>query len=280
VACCLIWGSTFLAIKIGNASVPALWAASIRLALAGALLLVVIRAIGQKLPTRAALVVTLQYGILVFGVNFPLLYWGERVVPSGLAAVFYATIPISTALLARAYGIERLTATKVVAAMVAFAGVAVIFSGELSATVPAAPLLAVFVAASVSALAGVLLKRGPRQPALGVNAIGCLVGLPLCLAASFATGEPHALPSTAAAWLPILYLTLAGSMGGFVLYAWLVNHWPLTRISFIAVVVPVVAVVLGALVEHERLSGLAMVGSALVLGGLLIEILGERAKRA
>lgn len=280
MACCLIWGSTFLAIKIGNASVPALWAASIRLALAGALLLLIIRALGQKLPTRAALVAALQYGVLVFGVNFPLLYWGERVVPSGLAAVFYATIPISTALLARAWGIERLTATKVIAAVVAFAGVAVIFSGELSATLPAVPLLAVFVAASVSAVAGVLLKRGPRQPALGVNAIGCLVGLPLCLGASFATGEPHALPATAAAWIPIVYLTLAGSLGGFVLYAWLVNHWPLTRISFIAVVVPVVAVVLGALVDHERLSGLALAGSALVLGGLLIEILGERVKRA
>jgi len=242
--------------------------------------MIVIRAVRQKVPTGQALKVTLQYGVLVFGANFALLYWGERVVPSGLAAVFYATIPITTALLTRAFGIERLTATKVIAAVVAFGGVALIFSGQLSATVPAVPLLAVFVAASLSALAGVLLKRGPRQSALGVNAIGALVGLPICLAASFATGESHALPATAGGWIPIVYLALFGSMGGFVLYAWLVNHWPLTRISFIAVVVPVVAMLLGTVVKHEQLGPLALAGSALVVVGLLIEILGERVKRA
>lgn len=279
IGCCLIWGSTFLVISIGNESVPPAWAASLRLALAAMLLTVVVRAIGQKLPSGAARRAAIQFGVLNFGLNFVLLYWGERVVPSGLAAVFYATIPISTALFTRAFGLERLTAVKLAAAAIAFAGVAVIFSGELGiGAAPPLPLVAVFVAATLAALSGVMLKRGPRQPPFGANAVGAMAGLPVCLAASFLLREPHAVPASTAAWFPVLYLTLAGSMGGFVLYAWLVNHWPLTRISFISVVVPVVAMILGAVVRHERVSGVALGGAALVLAGLLLEILGDRPK--
>jgi drug/metabolite transporter (DMT)-like permease len=256
--------------------VPAVWAAAIRLALAAVLLTAVALAIGQRLPTGAARRAAIQFGVLNFGINFPLLYWGEREIPSGLAAVFYATIPITTALFTRAFGLERLSWRKMVAALIAFAGVAVIFSGELDGRARWAPMLAVLLSATVASLSGIFLKRGPRQPPLGANAVGAMAGFPVCLAASFLLGEPHALPDTARAWFPILYLTIAGSLGAYVLYAWLVNAWPLSRVSFVAVVVPVVALVIGAIAAGEQLSALAWGGSVLVLVGLLLAIRPER----
>ena len=73
----------------------------------------------------------LGYGLLQFGVNFALLYWGEKSFPSGLSAVFYATVPLTTALMTGACGVERLTRAKLAGAGLAFVGVAMIFSGRI-----------------------------------------------------------------------------------------------------------------------------------------------------
>ena len=119
-ACSAIWGSTFLVISIGNDALAPVWAATLRLALAALLLGGVTLARRQALPRGAALRAALGYGVAQFGVNLPLLYWGEKVVPSGLSAVVYATIPLSSALITRAFRMERLTPAKVAGAVVAF----------------------------------------------------------------------------------------------------------------------------------------------------------------
>src|SRR6267143_1618794 len=155
VGCCLIWGSTFLAIRIGNEAVPPVWAATLRLALAAPLLTGLVPVTRQSFPRGPALRGALLFGIFNFGVNLSLLYWGERVVPSGIAAVLYATVPLSTALLAAALGVERLAPRKLGAAALAIVGVAVIFAGELRLDVPVAGLIAVFLAATAAALSSV-----------------------------------------------------------------------------------------------------------------------------
>ncbi len=279
IGCAAIWGSTFLVISIGNESVPPMWAASIRLALAGILLTILAFATGTGLPRGAALTAAAQFGFLNFGLSFCLLYWGETAVPSGLTAVIYGIIPLATALFARMFGLERLNALKIGAALVAFAGVVAIFSGQLQAAVPPAPMFAVVIAAISAALSGIMLKRGPRQAPFGANAIACMVGLPVCLAGSFLSGEAHVIPTTMAAWAPILYLTVAGSVVAFVLYAWLVNRWIVSRISFIAVIVPIVALALGTLVRHERFPAASLLGAGMVFAGLALGIAADRLKR-
>ncbi len=266
----LIWGSTFLAISVGNDAVPAIWAATLRLGLAALILGAILAATGQRLPRGAALTAAAGYGFLVLGLNFALLYWGEKTVPSGITAVVYATIPLTTALFARAIGIEQLNTRKLGGAVVALAGVAMIFSSELGTHADALPLIAILIGAVLAALGGVVLKRGPKQSAIGANAVGSAVGCLVCFALSFAAGEPHELPRTTSAFLPILYLTLAGSVGAFVLYAWLIKHWSATRASLSAVVVPVIAVALGALVRNEPLTLTSLFGSSLVLSGVVI----------
>lgn len=276
-ACGAIWGSTFLAISIGNDTLMPIWAATLRLILATALLGLWGRLRGDPLPRGAALRAAVGYGICQFGINFPLLYWGEKLVPSGLSAVFYATIPLSSALITRALGMERLTAPKLIGAIIAFAGVAVLFSASFRGHVALVGLLAIFTAATVAGFGTVLLKRGPRQSPITANAVGCAAGTVMAAAISFLAGETHALPATPGAVLPLLYLTVAGSLGAFVIMSWLVNHWPVTRASYVSVIVPVIALGLGSLVHHEPLTLTSLAGTGLVLAGLLLGMRGAAA---
>jgi drug/metabolite transporter (DMT)-like permease len=275
-ACSAIWGSTFLVISIGNDALAPVWAATLRLVVAAVLLAGVTAARGHTLPRGAALRAALGYGVAQFGVNLPLLYWGERVVPSGLAAVVYATLPLSSALIARAFGLERLTPAKVLGAVVALGGVAVLFSSALRAHAPPLGLAAIFVGATSAGLGTVLLKRGPRQDPFGANAVGCAVGAPIAAAFSLALREPHALPTTLASAWPLLYLTVGGSVGAYVIMAWLVGRWSVTRTAYVTVIVPVIALCLGAVVRHERLASASLGGAALILAGLLLGMRPER----
>jgi len=273
--CCAIWGSTFLFISIGNDELAPVWAAALRLACASIILFALSRWTGQKLPSGPGLWPAIGYGALQFGLNFPLLYWGEKTVPSGIAAVLFATIPLSSAIFARLFGIERLQPLKLLGALIAIGGVAVIGgpSGNPTEWMGVFAVLAAVVAAS---LGTTLLKMGPRPAPFATNALGSLVGLPICLAISRALGESWTIPHSTSAWISIGYLTLAGSVGAFVLMTWLLHHWPVTRVAFISVVTPIVAMLLGALVRHEPLTLASLGGSALVLAGLGCALAGDR----
>ena len=276
LGCCLIWGSTFLVIQLGNEAMPPFWAASVRLAIALTLLLILLRIFRVPFPRGEGLRAAGAFGFLNFGLSFVLLYWGETRVPSGLTAVIYATIPLTTSLFARALGLERLSKWKLIASIVALPGVAMIFAEQTRGELGALHLFAIFLAATCASLSGVMLKRGPRQHPLAANAAGAAAGLPVCMAVSFLAGEPHPVPRSWAALGPLLYLSTAGSIGAFGLYAWLVNRWPVSRISFIALVVPVVALLLGAAVRHERLTSIQAIGSLLVVAGVALAILTDR----
>jgi drug/metabolite transporter (DMT)-like permease len=276
-ACGAIWGSTFLVISIGNDALAPVWAATLRLALAAVLLMAWTRVRGTALPRGAALRAALGYGVTQFGVNLPLLYWGEMRVPSGLSAVVYATIPLTSALMTRALGMERLTPGKILGAVVAFGGVALLFSSSLSARVSPLGMGAIFVGATAASLGTVIFKRGPRQDPFGANAVGCAVGAPIAAAFSFALGEAHGLPTTFDAAWPLVYLTVGGSLGAYVIMSWLVNRWSVTRTAYVTVIVPVIAIALGAVVRHEHLAPSSLAGAAFVLAGLLLGMRPERA---
>ncbi len=274
-ACGMIWGSTFLVIRVGNDALPALWACTLRLALASVLLSLILGATRQEWPKGPALKAAAFYGFWEFGVSLPLLYWGERVVPSGLAAVLYAICPIAAMFEARILGMEKLDPRRLGAAALAFAGVVVIFWGELADGGSPAGLASIFLAAIAAPLAGLLLQRGPQQSAVGANAVGALAGLPFALLASFVLGEPHPLPATSREIFPVAYLAVAGSVGAFVIFAWLLRHWKATSATFLGVVVPVIAVVLGALARHEPFTAGSLAGGVIVLAGVILALRSE-----
>ena len=273
---CLIWGTTFLAIRIGNEAVPPLWGATIRLILAALLNALVAALTHARWPRGAALRGIALFGFLNLGVNFALLYWGEQTVPSGIAATLYATTPLSTGIFASMLGVHALDRRRMVAAVVGLAGVAVIFSGELKLGAPAPALLGVFSGATCAALAGVILKKVPTHSAFVVNAVGASIGAVICFLASLALGESHALPRTIGGWGPIIYLATAGNLGAYVLYTWLVGQWKVTRVTVAALIIPVIAVIVGAIVRGEAPAPVTYLGGALVLGGVAVTLFTGR----
>src|SRR5665213_746346 len=95
IACGVIWSSTFLAIRVGDEALPAFWGCFLRLVVASVVLILLLVITKQPCPKGDGLVAAFWFGFFEFGVGFPLLYWGEKVVPSGLAAVLYAICPIT-----------------------------------------------------------------------------------------------------------------------------------------------------------------------------------------
>lgn len=270
--CALIWGSTFLAIRIGNDALPALWACALRLILAAILLNGILVASGQRWPKGKALEAALWYGFLEFAVSLPLLYWAEKAISSGLAAIVYAISPVVAMIGSRAMGMEELSPKRLAAAVAAFAGVAVIFWGELAGKGSVAGLIAVAIAASCGSMAAVLLRRGPAQSALGANAVGSTLAVPFSLVATLSLESSHPMPFTFARAFPVLYLAVASSGLAFGLFAWLLGKWQATTVAFLGVIVPVIAVALGAMVRSERFHVGMLAGAAIVIVSVVVAI--------
>lgn len=273
---CLIWGTTFLVIRIGNEAVAPLWAATLRLMIATILNAIVALATRARWPRGEDLRGIALFGFLNLGVNFALLYWGEQTVPSGIAAVFYATSPLTTAVFAWMLGVHRLERVKIFAALVGFAGVVLISSGEFQQGAPAPALLAIFTAATVSSLAAVILKKIPPHSTFVVNGIGAAIGAAVCFLGSSMLGEPHVLPRTFSGWGPIVYLAVVGNLGAYVLYVWLVTQWKVTSVHIGALIIPVIAVIVGAIARGESPAPVSYLGAALVLAGAAVALFAGR----
>ncbi len=153
VTCCLIWGSTFLFIRAGNETLPPLFAAALRMGLASVVLVALMAATRTAWPKGRALRWAAGFGLIDFALSLSLLYWGEQHVTSGMAAVIYATCPLTTALFAIAAKLERVRVYKLVGAVVGFAGVALIFAGQGGGQ-SLSGILAVFGAATVGSAVG------------------------------------------------------------------------------------------------------------------------------
>ena len=272
--CCAIWSSTFLFIRMGDDTMPPVWAAGLRLAIATLLLTGIVLVTRQPWPRGLALQAALWFGFIDFGVSLPLLYWGELKVPSGVAAVLFATIPLITALTSRAFGLERLERRTLIAALLGIVGVAVITSAQMSGAIPLPALLAITFAAATAAVAGVMLKRAPAGSSpFAMNAVAHGIGAVLVIAISRFMHEPQRLPASTSGWVSLVYLTIVGSIIAFVAFMYLVQHWPATRASFISVVIPVLALALGVAVRGERLDALSLVGSTVVIAAVVIGVL-------
>ena len=279
----VVWGSTYLAIRYaigagtGQRGLPPLLMGGVRFWLAGAVMFALTArrpaADGKPDPLgRRQWLSCAVVGIaLLLGGN-GLVMLAERSVDSGIAAVVIALVPIWAALLALAIGGERLPVVGVTGLAVGFAGAAVLANpngaGHLA---PRGVLL--LLAATMSWAAGSYYARSapvPRRP-LVMTAMEMMTGGAALFVAGVLSGELGDLDVGAVgwtAWAGAAYLVVFGSMLAFTAYAWLLRNAPLSLVTTYAYVNPAVAVLLGALFLHERLTGRAVVASVLILVGV------------
>lgn len=282
VLLCVIWGSTWLVIKVGYGGLGPFNVASLRFLLAGVTLATLMPALGARWPrgrTEWGLVLTV--GSMLFAADYGLIYWGEQYLESGLTAILFAVLPIVTALVAHAYlPAERLTARKLGGTLLAFLGVVALFADKVRFDAALAlPMLAIVGSAVFASISSVATKRhGHDIHPAALNAPAMLVGGILLAAASFLAGDGYRLPSDTTSatalgtWLAIVYLAFAGSIVTFLVYFWLMKTWEATTLSFVSIFTPVTALVLGFLILDERPTPWTGLGAVLILGGVLLAL--------
>jgi len=281
---CGIWGSTWLFIKLGLNDLPPLSFAGIRFLFASSILVAIILARGVRWPRkRNEWLVIAVVGWLQFSLNYGLVFWGEQRIPSGLAAVLQSTFPAFGLVIAHFYLPEEpITAKKVLGVLLGVIGVGIVFSDQLSFAGPAA--LAGSIALVLSAFCGsygnVLVKAYGTQIDPFVLAAGQMVcGFPPLLALGIAKeGNPLHFHWTATAAIALAYLVIVGSVIAFTLFYWLVRRMDVVNTMLIALVTPVVAVVLGMIVLHERFNWRLFAGAACIISGIGLIVLRKRQK--
>jgi drug/metabolite transporter (DMT)-like permease len=276
---CAIWGSTWLAIKLGLRDLPPLTFAGIRFAAAALVLFGISALRGFRLPRAARDWKLLAYtGLLTITLNYGLVFWGEQYISSGLAAVLSATVPLFGLPLAHRYlASEPLNRWKVVGVLLGVVGVAVVCSGQLGIGGHLAfwACLGIIFAALITAHAGVLIKAGGThiEPSVlaGVQmAGGCI---PLLLGGVLLEGSPLHFHWTPMAWAALGYLTILGSVIAFLMYYWLIRHTQLTWVLMIPLVTPLVAVGFGVLFAGEAIGWHTALGGSAIIGGVALAVL-------
>ena len=283
----LVWGSTFYAIRVGVHEVPPLLYAAVRFTIAGVALFIWALALGERLPTRREWAATALVAFFIFVVDYGFLFWAEQRVPSGTAAVILATIPAFMALaeiiLLRT---ERLTLRLGLALLIGLAGVVVLVApAPRTAGAPLYVLGAAGLLVSAMSWSGasVLSKRLPMPASKVMSAAAQMLvgGLMLCIVAAAAGEERGFHPGavSAAAWIALAYLIVAGSIIGFTAYTWLIHHQSPTKVGTYAYVNPVVAVVLGHYLGGEVLDARTVSGTVLVLLSVIVIARRRRARQ-
>lgn len=273
---CLIWGSTWLVIKIGLMGVPPFLGAGLRFALASAVLFALIGLRGTRIRLdRNGWIAVLSCGFLSFTLSYACVYWAEQYISSGLAAILYCMMPLATALLSRFWTrSETLTPRKIGGILVAMIGTAVLFwPSESVSRHQLAGMAAALLSVLAAAVNLVSVKKYGRQLDVYVmNACGMTIGAAglLTLSALFERGAAvsWSVPNV----LAIAYLGIVGSVTAFLSYYSLVKVMDATRLSLITLIFPIVAVFLGAVFLKESIPPSTWSGMAAVFAGVAIAI--------
>lgn len=268
-----VWGSTFLAIRVGVHEVPPLLFAAMRFVVAGAALFGWTIWRREAPPARREWLSAFLLGLLIFVFDYGLLFWAEQRVASGIAAVMLATIPafmaLSEIVLLRT---QRLTCRLAAALLIGIAGVVGLVSRSFDfggAPIDGRGALALILASMSWSIASALSRKLPLPSSkLVSSASQMLAGGILLTAISFTLGDLrrfHPATISIQAWFSLAYLIIAGSIIGFTAYVWLIHHESPTKVGTYAYVNPVVAVLIGYFLGGEAVTARTMAGTLCVL---------------
>ena len=269
----LVWGSTYLGISLMVETMPPLLAAGARFTIVGLILLPILalrRGAAVLRPTRAELLSAGFVGLMLPGAN-AVISVAEQTVPSSLAALLVASIPLWVILLRRASG-ERVSGRSIAAVLVGFAGVAILLRPEGDAKLVA--LLACIGGAFMWATGSFASPRItlPRDPFVSTAWQSLLGGLAIVAAGLIAGegGDIHPGDWTGRSIFGLAYLVTFGSLLAFTCYAWLLQNAPISKVSTYAYVNPAVAIVLGALILDESISATTLIGAGIIVASVAL----------
>jgi len=267
----VIWGSTYLGIAIAGETIAPLFAASTRFITAGGLMVgIVLLRRGTLRVSRRALVSYIVIGALLPGAN-AVLFFAERDVPTGLASLIIATVPLWVVVL-RLAARERLGRPALIGVGVGFAGVAVLAHPSGGATTLG---IALCLLSALMWSTGTVLSSWLTMPAdpFAATAYEMLAGGLLML--PIAVFTVHGFSPSRASILGWLYLVTFGSIVGYTAYVWLLANAPLSLVSTYAYVNPVVAILLGVLFRGEDLTWRLLIGAATVVAAVALVVRRE-----
>jgi drug/metabolite transporter (DMT)-like permease len=264
----VLWGATFLAIRVAVLEVPPFLMAGLRFFLAGSLLYGFLRMRGEASPTPAEWRSIALMALFMFVATYGALFWAEQYVPSGITSVIEATLPMTTLTLEVFVFRQQPFRWKMLSSVtVGFVGVATLLIGNGERNFEVLPCLVILASGVAWSLGAVLIRSMPLPRSRPLTAGGAMMlGGIVLLAVSALSGEPNPLPYIPLrAGLALLYLIVGGSLIAFTAYVWLLGRMPATRVASHAYVNPLVALALGYFVAGEQLSVRTLLASILIV---------------
>ena len=280
---CFIWGSTWLAIRIGLESLTPIFSAGLRFTVASIFIYLLMKIKNISLQTdRVSLYLYLMMGFFSFVIPFGLVYWAEQFVPSGMAAVLFAVYPFWVVIFSyiRMPG-EFIGFYKIFGTLLGFGGIVIIFSDSFSGDLTSylIGMFAVVLSGIMQAWIAVSIKKlGHHLHPLSMNFVPMVIaGISMLFIALF-TEDLTTIQVDQNAVLSVLYLAFFGSVITFTSFYWLLKRINVVILSLIAFITPIVALILGYFIYNEDLSTRHFIGTTLVLTGVFWANLGNLLK--
>jgi drug/metabolite transporter (DMT)-like permease len=261
----LIGGSNFVAVKFSNLELAPLYGAAVRFTAAAVVFGVLVWALSLPLPRGRALVGGALYGVLTFGATYGLLYFALLEISAGMAAVIMAMVPLFTLLLATVHGQEQFTTRGIVGGLLAIAGIGALSLRSLGGEMPLLSILAAVGGAVAAAEASIVVKGFPRTHPVTTNAVGMAAGALVLWIGSVLASEPWTVPQQGRTWVALSWLVVAGSVGLFYLFLFVIGRWTASATVYSLTLMPVVAVALGAVLAGESITWEVALGAGLVV---------------
>jgi len=273
---CIIWGTTWVVLKVSLQNTPVFYGVGLRFIISGIILWIYFFYKGYSLPrSRTALIIYAQFAILNFTLGYALTYWSTQFIYSNLGAILWAMFPLSVTFMAHfALPAERLHKRKFFSILIGLMGVImIVYNGNSLGTEKAVyGIIGTLSAVVLASWPNVYLKKNPGvvEP-IHLNAVSqSLAGLML-ISSSFIFERGQTMLWTWGNTAALLYLSIFGTVIAWSINIWLFKKITVTQISYIAFFPPMIAAVLGWVILDEYLSPLAILGAVLVItGGILI----------
>ncbi len=266
----ILVGGAPVAIRIGYEELAPFWLGFTRFLFGAAVFWALALFKGLRVPKGRALVGAMLYGALGVGISMVLMGWGLVKTPASMAAILMAMVPLMTVLLTALQGVESLTGRGLLGALIAVIGTAVTVGGASSGNVSLPHIAAIIVGTGFLAQSGVVIKRFPPNPPIMTNAIAMTVGAIILGIASLVTGEPWVIPAQSGTWAALGYLGVFVTVFAFIFYIQVLNTWSASGTSYGFVIIPLVTVLIAAFLTKEQVTVNFVIGSALVLIGVLV----------